>query len=84
MQSSTFKLQPKMCHLSFEIGEPRIQLASVTVEFVFAPEEREVFSYEDTQKISLLLGAKPGSGTIAEAGKGAPSELRGKERTAKL
>jgi len=32
------------------------------------------------------LGAKPGSGTIADAGKGdcAPTELRTKERTAKL
>ena len=32
------------------------------------------------------LGAKPGGGTIAEAGTGdcAPTELRSKERTAKL
>ena len=32
------------------------------------------------------LGAKPGSGTIADAGKGgcAPTELRSKERMARL
>jgi hypothetical protein len=55
-----------------------IQLTSATVEFVFAPEERDVYSYERTPKDLAPLGAKPGSGTLAEAGKSdcAPTELR--------
>ena len=47
----------------------RIQLASATVEFVFAPEERDVYSYECTRKDLAPLGAKPGSGTIGEQAK---------------
>ena len=39
------------------------------VEFVFAPEERDVYSYERTPKDLAPLGAKPGSRTFAEAGK---------------
>jgi hypothetical protein len=48
------------------------------VEFVFAPEERDVYSYERTRKDLAPLGAKPGSATIAEAHMGdcAPMELR--------
>ncbi len=37
---------------------------SATVEFVFAPEERDVYSYERTPKYLAPLGAKSGSGTI--------------------
>jgi hypothetical protein len=46
-----------------------IQLTSATVEFVFAPEERDVYSYEYTLKDLAPLGAKLGSVTFAEAGK---------------
>jgi hypothetical protein len=42
-----------------------IQLISATVEFVFAPEERDVYSYEHTPKDLAPLGAKLGSGTFA-------------------
>ena len=57
-----------------------------TVELVFAPEERDVYSYERTPKDLAPLGAKPASTTFAEAGKSdcAPAELRSKERTARL
>jgi hypothetical protein len=40
-----------------------------TVEFVFAPEERDVYSYERTPKDLAPLGAKPSSGTFTGAGK---------------
>jgi len=52
----------------------------------FAPEERDVYSYERTGKALAPFGAKPGSGTIAEAGESdcAPTELRIKERTSGL
>jgi hypothetical protein len=46
-----------------------IQLTSATVEFVFAPEELDVYSYEYTLKDLAPLGAKLGSVTFAEAGK---------------
>ena len=36
-----------------------------TVEFVFAPEERDVYSYERAPKDLAPLGAKCGSGTFA-------------------
>jgi hypothetical protein len=39
------------------------------VEFVFAPEERDVYSTSAHPKVLAPLGAKPGSGTIAEAAK---------------
>ena len=59
----------------------RIQLTSATVELAFAPEERDVYSYERTHCSLAPLGAKPGSGTNAKAANGcAPTELRGKER----
>jgi hypothetical protein len=50
------------------------------LEFVFAPEERDVYSYERAPKDLAPLGAKPGSGTFAGAGKTdcAPPELRSK------
>ncbi|MDX6499102.1 MAG: hypothetical protein QOG23_2362 [Blastocatellia bacterium] len=53
---------------------------------VFAPEERDVYSYERTTKDLAPLGAKPGSRTFAEAGNSdcAPTERRRKERTARL
>src|SRR5688500_16418196 len=38
---------------------------SATVEFVFAPEERDVYSYEHTFIDLAPSGAKPGSGTLA-------------------
>jgi hypothetical protein len=71
---------PKIFHISFSISHSRIQLGSATVEFVLAPEERDVYSYERTSKVFAPLGAKPGSGTIAEAGKSdcAPTELASK------
>jgi len=49
-------------------------------------EERDVYSYERTPKDLAPLGAKPGSRTFAETGKSdcAPTELRSKERTARL
>ncbi len=64
----------------------RIQIRSAIVEFVFAPEERDVYSYERTPKDLAPPRAKPSSGTFAEAGKSdcAPTELRSKERTIKL
>jgi hypothetical protein len=57
-----------------------------TVESIFAPEERDVYSYEPTPTDLAPLGAKPGNETFAEAGKSdcAPTELRSKERTSKL
>jgi hypothetical protein len=56
------------------------------IEFVFAQEERDVYSYEHTPKDLAPLGAKLGSRTFADAGKSdcAPTELRSKERTARL
>jgi len=62
-----------------------IQLTSATVEFVFAPEECDVYSYEQTPKDLAPLGAKPGR-IFAEAGKSdcARTELRSKETTARL
>src|SRR6266550_2003069 len=51
-----------------EKGERWIQLPSATVEFVVAPEERDVYSYERTPKGLAPLGAKPGSGTFTGAG----------------
>jgi hypothetical protein len=49
---------------------------SKTVEFVFAPEERDVYSYERTIKIRSFR-SEIGTGKIAAAGKGdcAPAEL---------
>ena len=68
------------------ISDWRIQTTNATVEFVFGPEERDVYSYEHPPRDLAPLGAKPGTGTIADAGKGgcAPTERRSKERTAKL
>ena len=40
-----------------------IQFGSATVELVFAPEERDVYSHERRLKDLAPLGAKPGSGT---------------------
>jgi hypothetical protein len=56
------------------------------VEFVFAPEERDVYSYEHTPKDLAPLGAKLGSEPSPDAGKGdcAPTELRSKKMTARL
>ena len=53
---------------------------------VFAPEEREVYSYERTRNDLALPGAKRTGGAYAETGKGdcAPPELSSKERTARL
>ncbi|HMJ25004.1 MAG TPA: hypothetical protein VK475_04220, partial [Pyrinomonadaceae bacterium] len=49
-----------------------------TVEFVFAPGERDVYSCERTPNVLAPLGAKPGGGTLTAAGKGdcTPMELR--------
>ena len=54
------------------------------MQLVFAPEERDVCSYERTHRSLAPLGAKLDSGTNAEAGQGgcAPTQLRSKERTA--
>jgi len=49
-----------ICHLL-------IQLGRATVEFVFAPEERDVYSYERTPKDLAPPGAKSGTGTFALA-----------------
>src|SRR5436190_12822526 len=74
----------------FPISDPNwlwwIQLPSATVEFVVAPEERDVYSYERTPKDLAPLGAKPGSGTFTGADNSdcAPTELRSKETTARL
>jgi hypothetical protein len=54
--------------------------------FVFAPEERDVYSNERTPKEIAPLGAKPGGGTFASQAK-AVALLRSfgvKERTARL
>jgi hypothetical protein len=61
-----------------------IQLTSATLEFVFAPGERDVYRYGRPRKDLAPVGAKPGSGTTATQGKSgcAPTELRSKERTA--
>jgi hypothetical protein len=48
------------------VGEFNLQ--APPVEFVFAPAERDVYSYEPTPKDIPPLGAKPGSGTFAAAG----------------
>ena len=55
-----------------------------TAEFDFAPEERDVYSYERLQNDLAPLGAKPGSGTTAEASKrnSAPTEVTGKKKIA--
>jgi len=55
---------------------------SATVEFAFAPEERDVYSYGRTRKDFAPLGAKPGRGNFAEAAKNdcAPNEPRNKEK----
>ena len=48
-------------------GEFNLQLQQV--EFAFAPEERDVYSYKRTPKDLAPLGAKPGSRIFAEAQK---------------
>jgi hypothetical protein len=55
-------------------------------KLVFAPEERDVYSQKVTLKELAPLGAKPGDGTIADAGQGdcAPTELNSKEGTVRL
>ena len=63
----------------------RTQVGSAKVKFVFAPEERDVYSYDCTRKDLAPLGAKPGGGTIGERKSDcAPTELRSKERIARL
>jgi hypothetical protein len=59
---------------------------SATVEFVFAPEERNIYSYERPPRDLAPLGAKPGSRIFGGLSKSdcAPSELRSKGRTAGL
>ena len=49
-------------------------------------QSRDVYSYECAPKDIAPLGAKPGSRTVAAAGKsdGAPTELRSKETTVRL
>ena len=56
------------------------------MDFVFAPEERDVYSYERAPEDLTPLGAKPAAQQLAEAGKDdrAPTELRSKEKTARL
>jgi hypothetical protein len=58
-----------------------IELYKATGEFVFAPEERDVYSGRTPTDLAPL-GAKPGSSTFAEKGKSdcAPSELRSKKK----
>ena len=74
-------LKKLMYHLSLDICHSRIQLGSAIVEFVFAPEERDVYSYERTPKDLAPLGAKPGTGTFALAKSDcAPTELRSKDQ----
>ena len=41
-------------------------------KFVLAPEERDVYSDDYTRKALAPLGAKPGNGTLAGAGKRLP------------
>ena len=48
-------------HISFDIGEFNFQVQQLN----FAPEERDVYSYERTPKDLAPLGAKPGSRTFA-------------------
>src|SRR2546429_7521516 len=74
---------PEEPKLSLQKENRWIQLSSATVEFVVAPEERDVYSYERTPKNLAPLGAKPGSGTFTGAGNSdcAPTELRSKETT---
>ncbi len=43
-----------------------IHVGSARVKFVFAPEERDVYSYECTRKDLAPFGAKPGNRTIGE------------------
>ena len=60
---------------------------SIIEEASFSLQVSEMFIATSLHPEDLApLGAKPGSGTIADAGKGdcAPTELRSKERTAKL
>ncbi|MFN2514232.1 MAG: hypothetical protein ABR568_22820 [Pyrinomonadaceae bacterium] len=77
-----------ICHRKKNDFAPEwwIQFAGATVEFVFAPEERDVYSYERAPEDLAPLGAKPAAEQLAEAGKDdcAPTELRGKERTVTL
>lgn len=43
-----------------------IQFGSATVELVFAPEERDVYSHERRLKDLAPLGAKPGQRNLAQ------------------
>jgi hypothetical protein len=43
--------------------------ACATLEFVFAPKERDVYNYERPRRDLAPVGAKPGSVTIATTGK---------------
>jgi hypothetical protein len=56
-------------HFSFISFHWWIQVGSATAEFAFAPEERDVYSYEFTRKDLAPLGAEPSSGTIDEQAK---------------
>lgn len=63
------------------LGLGGFNFGSATVEFAFAPAERDVYSWQYTPKDLAPLGAKPRSETVAAAVKGdcAPTELGIKE-----
>ena len=79
-------LPPKtnIFHISFDIREFNLQVQQWNS---FSLQRSEMFIATSAYpKFLLLIGAKQGSGTVAEAGNSdcAPTELRNKERTARL
>jgi hypothetical protein len=79
----------ELCTLNFVLCTWHFELGTLNwcLElFVFAPEERDVYSYQRPPKDLATLGAKPGNRTIAQAGKSdcAPTELKSQEKAAKL
>jgi hypothetical protein len=84
---SAFQSAVSLEELTFENpSEMWNSTTGATLELVFAPAARDVYSDESTNQSLAPLGAKPGSGTIARAGKGGcgPTELQRKEKTCRL
>jgi hypothetical protein len=57
--------QPRINASFTDLKEGEFNLEVQQLIFVFAPEERDVYSYERTPKEIAPLGAKPGGGTFA-------------------
>ena len=78
-QGLTHQMTDEKCHGKLNLEVQQLNSGSLR-------SSRDVYGYERAPKDLAPLGAKPGSRIFAEAGKSgcAPTELRSKERSAKL